>query len=89
MSFNPLSDPFIETGYLGYSLRGIAHRQPDETYRPSLQIRDFGYSHGGRLYEGNFRDSFFDADEAIEHALGKGRQIVDDLVEHTHDDYVN
>ncbi|MEO7726622.1 MAG: hypothetical protein ABIS45_05165 [Burkholderiales bacterium] len=81
MSLNPLLDPFVETGYLGYSLRGIAHRRPDATYQPSLQIRNYRCSFGGRLYDGKFRDLFFDPESAIEHALGKGRQIVDDHVE--------
>jgi hypothetical protein len=81
MWFNPLIDPFVETGYLGYSLRGIAHRQPDRTFRPSLEIRDYRYARGDVLSEHVFTETFDDADAAIERALGKGRQLVDDLIE--------
>ena len=40
MRFDPVFDPFVEAGYLGYALRCIAHRQSDGTYKPSLQVRD-------------------------------------------------
>lgn len=80
MRFNPLFDPFVETGYLGYSLRGIAHRLPDHTFRASLEIRDFRLAEGELMQEFLFAETFAEADAALERALGKGRQVVDDLV---------
>ena len=80
MHFNPLFDPLVETGYLGYALRGIAHRQPDRSFRASLEIRDYRFAAGELLQELVFAETFDEADEALERALGKGRQVVDDLV---------
>lgn len=80
MRFNPLFDPFVETGYYGYALRGIAHRQPDRTYRAALEIRDLRYASGELMQELRFAENFDEADEALERALGKGRQLVDDLL---------
>lgn len=80
MRFNPLFDPFVETGYLGYSLRGIAHRLPDRTFRASLEIRDYRLTDGELMQEFLFAETFPEADAALERALGKGRQVVDDLV---------
>ncbi|MDB5808623.1 MAG: hypothetical protein JWN94_745 [Betaproteobacteria bacterium] len=80
MWFNPLIDPFVETGYLGYSLRAVAHRQPDCAYRPSLEIRNYQYASGELLSEFMFPETFAEADAAIERALGKGRQLVDELL---------
>ena len=78
--FNPLFDPFVETGYFGYSLRGIAHRQADRTFRASLEIRDYRFAAGDVLQELKFAETFDEPDEALERALGKGRQVVDDLI---------
>jgi hypothetical protein len=78
--FNPLFDPFVETGYLGYSLRGIAHRLPDRTFRASLEIRDFRLADGELMQEFLFAETFPEADAALERAIGKGRQVIDDLV---------
>jgi hypothetical protein len=80
MRFNPLLDPFVETGYCGYSLRAIAHRQPDKTFRASLEIRDFRYASGELLYESMFSETFTAADAAIARAMGRGQQVVDDLL---------
>ncbi len=78
--FNPLFDPSVETGYLGYSLRGIAHRLPDRTFRASLEICDLRSGEGGLMREFLFAETFAEADAALERALGKGRQVIDDLV---------
>ena len=81
MSFNPLFDPFVETGYLGYSLRSIAQCRPDRTFRAALEIRDFRYAEGDLLYESMFSETFTAADAAIARAMGRGHQVVDDLLQ--------
>ena len=81
MLFNPLFDPFAETGYLGYALRGIAQRQPDRSFRASLEIRDYRYARGERAYDFMFPEAFDDADAAIKRAIGKGQQLVDELLQ--------
>ena len=81
MRFNPLFDPFVETGYLSYALRGVAHRQPDRTFRASLEIRDYRYAAGDLLYESMFSETFTAADAAIARAMGRGHQVVDDLLQ--------
>jgi hypothetical protein len=81
MQLNPLFDPFVETGYLGYSLRGVAHRHKDGTFRASLEIRDYRYASGELLYESMFSETFTVADAAIERAIGRGHQVVDDLLQ--------
>ncbi len=81
MLFNPLIDPFAETGYLGYSLRGIAHRQPDRTFRGSLEIRDYHHARGELLYDYVYPETLGDADAALALAMGKGQQLVDELLE--------
>ena len=86
MRVNPLFDPFVETGYHGYSLRGVAHRQADRLFRASLQIRDYRYAAGELLYESVFSETFTDPDAAIARAMGRGRQVVDDLLELMHID---
>ena len=86
MRFDPLFDPFVETGYLGYSLRGVAHRQPDRTFRASLEIRDYRYAAGDLLYESMFSETFTVADAAITRAMGRGQQVVDDLLQLMSDD---
>lgn len=69
---DPMHDPFVEAGYLGYSLRGVAHLQADKTFRPSLEIRDYRYGAGELLYECLFHELFADADAAMDRAMGKG-----------------
>ena len=86
MRFNPLFDPFAETGYHGYSLRGVAHRLPDRLFRASLEIRDYRYAEGALLYESVFSETFTDADAAIARAIGRGEQIVDNLLQLMHVD---
>jgi hypothetical protein len=86
MRMNPLFDPFIETGYHGYALRGVAHRQSDRMFRASLEIRDYRYAAGELLYESVFSETFTDADAAIARATGRGRQVVDDLLQLMHMD---
>ena len=86
MRFNPLFDPFVETGYHGYSLRGVAHRQSDRMFRASLEIRDYRYAAGELLYESVFSETFTDADAAIARAMGRGEQVVDDLLQLMHMD---
>jgi hypothetical protein len=86
MRINPLFDPFVETGYHGYSLRGVAHRQSDRMFRASLEIRDYRYAAGELLYESVFSETFTDADAAIARAMGRGRQVVDDLLQLMHID---
>lgn len=78
---DPMHDPFVEAGYLGYSLRGAAHRQADGTFRPSLEIRDYRYGAGELLFECLSNEIFADADAAIDQAMGKGQQVIDDLLE--------
>ena len=80
MGFNPLFDPFVETAYLGYSLRGVARRRPDRLFSPVLEVRDYRFASGDLMHESAFPETFSDADAAIERALGKGRQVVDDLL---------
>ena len=81
MRLNPMFDPFAEADYLGYSLRGIAHRRRNRTYRASLAVRDYRYGTGEVLYECLFPELFFDADTAINCAMGKGHEVIDDLLE--------
>jgi hypothetical protein len=80
MQFNPMFDPFVETGYLGYALRAIAHRQPDKTFKPTLEIRDYRYGEGDLLYECLFDEIYTAADPAIDRAMGRGQQVIDDLL---------
>ena len=81
MPFNPMFDTFVECGYLGYSLRAVAHRQNDETYRPFLEILDYRYGEGEILYESMFDELYTGADPALSRALGKGHQVIDHLLE--------
>jgi hypothetical protein len=80
MWFNPLFDPFVETAYLGYSLRGIARRRGDRRFSALLEVRDYRFGSGDVLHELEFLETFGTADAAIERALGRGRQVVDDLL---------
>jgi hypothetical protein len=83
---DPMHDPFVEAGYLGYSLRGAAHVQADRTFRPSLEIRDYRIGAGELLYECLFDEWYSDADAAIQRAMGKGRQVIDGLLRLMHPD---
>jgi hypothetical protein len=84
MLWNPLTDPYIESGYLGYGLRAIAHRNRFGTFTPSLEIREFRYGNGGRelLVKRTFAAAeCITADDAMRYAMGKGQQVVDNLLE--------
>jgi hypothetical protein len=78
MRSDPMFDPFVEAGYLGYSLRAVAHRLPGKAFRPHLEIRDYRYSNGELLYERVFDEFYFEADPALNRAMGKGYQVIDD-----------
>ena len=81
MRFDPMFDPFVEVGYLGYALRCIAHRQSDGTYKPSLHVRYFRDASRPLLFEHTFSEGYFDADSALKRAMGKGHQVVEGLLE--------
>ena len=81
MRWDPMFDPFVEYGYLGYAMRCVAHRQPDATYQPSLQVRDYRDASGALLFECIFPEVYPDADSAMRLAVGKGHQIVENLLE--------
>lgn len=75
MRFNPLSDPFVKVGYLGYCMLGVALRQPDGRYQPCLEVRD---ERERLIYERRFPDTYPDADGALRRATGKGHQVIED-----------
>lgn len=77
---NPLFDPFVEAGYLGYSIRATAHRQPYKMFCPSLRIRDCRSGVTPPFYERMLQKSFIDADAAIGWAMGIGRRVIDDHI---------
>ena len=75
MGSNPFFDPFVEAGYMGYSIRVTAHRQFNKTFRPSLKIRSCRAGSRAVLHEYMLQKLFPDADSAIHWAMGKGRQV--------------
>ena len=83
MKWNPLFDPFIEAGYLGYSLRAVAHCQSSTSFVPLLVIRDLTLNSEEPIYEKVLSLEFDDPDSAMRYAMGKGRQIIDDVIQHS------
>ncbi len=81
MRTDALNDPFIEAGYAGYSLRVVAHLQPDRTFRPCLEIRDYRCGAGELSYACTFEERDADADTALKHALDTGRQLIDEWLD--------
>lgn len=72
----PMFYPMVVGDYMGYSLHCTAHRQSDETFKPSLEIRDYRYRAGELVVEYTFRTKFSDPDAAIDKAMLIGRQAV-------------
>ena len=80
MNWNPRHDPFVEASYFGYAVSAIACRQSATRYIPLLGIRDLARMEQEQLYEGVLNREFRDPDSAIKYAMGKGRQIIDNLL---------
>jgi hypothetical protein len=82
-TFNSLSGPFVETGYRGYVVRGVARYQSAGTYTPALEISL--YWRGAKLVicEHEFPEEFIDPSEALDNAIQAGRQAIDEHVEHS------
>jgi hypothetical protein len=81
MLFNPLVDVLVETGYLGYSLRCIAHRQPGGTFTASLLVREGDARTGSILREGGVPHWFSHADAAIDRAMREGHRVVEERLD--------
>jgi hypothetical protein len=82
-TFNPRTDPFVETGYRGYIIRGIARYQPGRLYSAALEISMFWQSTKLVLCEHEFEGQFMDASEALKHSIHAGRQAIDEHVEYS------
>jgi hypothetical protein len=77
---NPLLDPFVEAGYRGYSIRGIAHRENYEVFRASVQIRHTYDGSDDVFFECLSQELFYGADSALQWATSKGRDMVDSFL---------
>ena len=79
MNWNPRHDPF-KASYFCYAVSAIACRKSATRFIPLLGIRDLARKEQEQLYEDVLHREFRDPDSAIEYAIGKGRQIIDNLL---------
>ena len=78
---NPSFDPFIEIGYRGYAIRGTAHRQYQDLFLPSVEVRCRLQENEGAYFECTTLYEFANADRALEWTLMKGRSMVDSFLQ--------
>jgi hypothetical protein len=82
-TFNPRSDPFVETGYRGYVIRGVARYRCAGIHASALEISMFWRGTKIVLCEHEFTEQFIDASEALDNAIQAGRQAIDAHVEYS------
>ena len=76
MQHDPVSDPFVIIGYGECTIRCMAHRRPDGTFRSHLRVKDEASRHGEVLFDDAFEVPFANADAALNWAMLRGQQIV-------------
>jgi hypothetical protein len=69
-------DPLVDMQYRGFSVRCSAHRQGAKAFLPALEIRADDED-GELVYERLFRESFENAQQAVEEARKCGIAVVD------------
>ena len=55
-----LHEAFVETGYFGYAVKGIAHRRPNGSYVPVLEVTNLGSD--SKLKHYTYAQAFSDPD---------------------------